>query len=145
MAAGYRFIDHTADVEFIAEGRGMSSAFRNSFLAFANTMSDAGKVARSKAPRVLISVEEEEGTLEDLLWAMLQDILSISDADGVVPYAAKSVKVWESGGSYRLKATVYAKHPAPSASRFDVKGVTRYNLEVKRSKTGFTANVVLDV
>ena len=145
MAKGYEFVDHTADVEFVAYGKTLEELFENALLAQFDTIADIKKLTKSKQKVQTFLVSEKARALDDLLWFVLQDALSVSDAEGLFGYAIKSLKI-VSDGEYEIKVIVNAKKKEQKLSKLDVKGVSKFDLKIVEKKTGgFEASVVLDV
>ncbi len=142
---GYRFVAHTADVEFIAGGKDVGEAFKNAALAMFDTIADTDAMRKSKGRRVGFAVAVRADGYDDLLWKMLQRCLTISSARGLFCYAMSKPKIKMAGGALALKATVSALGERPEVSRLEVKGVSRYGLAVSKSRAGFSASVVVDV
>lgn len=145
MAKGYEFIDHTADVEFIAQGKTLEELFRNALLAEFDTISDIKKVGASKSKVQSFMVTDRARAIEDLLWFVLQDALSVSDAEGLYGYQIKSIEIESSMGEYAASVHVKARKKEQKMSKFDVKGVSKFDLKIVEGPTGFEASVVLDV
>jgi SHS2 domain-containing protein len=142
---GYRFVEHTADVEYIASGMDAESCFSNALMAMFDTISYTKKVSSSRSKSVTIAVKDKAKNIEDLLWYALQDTLSISESKALFAYAIKNIKIVEGKSGYSIKLQIYAKQKEDRMSKLDVKGVSRYNLGVKVTKKGMKATVVLDV
>ncbi len=140
----YKFVDHVADVEFIAYGRGEGELFSNALAALFETMADTGAVARSDGRKVRVTVKEEADTLEELLWYTLQRTLSIVESRRVFAYEVAAIKVGEEGGRFRSDVKIYAKEKMDAHSKLAVKGVSRYGLRISK-KDGLAASVVIDV
>ena len=141
----YRYLEHTADVEFVAYGQSTEVCFSNALMALFDTISYKNKVVASKGKVVTISVKDKAKNIEDLLWYMLQDAVSIADSKSLFAYRVQSLKISKSKGGYAIDAKISAKARVERASKLDVKGVSRYNLKVKEMKKGTEATVVLDV
>lgn len=141
----YKYLEHTADVEYIAYGRDINECFKNALLAMFDTMSYTPKVRSSKSKGAVIVVKDSAKSMEDMLWYTLQDALSIMDSKSLFGYRVSSIAVAEEKGSFTVHARIYAKEREDSTSKLDVKGVARYNLKVERKNGLFGARVVLDV
>ncbi len=143
----YKYLEHTADVEFVAFGKNLESCFKNALMAMFDTISYLDKVASSKSKNVVFKVEDKANSLEDLLWYALQDTLSIADSRSIFAYKVPSIKIKikEFKRVYEIRMTVVGKPRENSASKLDVKGVSRYNLGIKKTRKGTEATVVLDV
>ncbi len=144
-AGKYRFVRHTADVEFVAFGKDHESCFRNALMAMLETISDTSKVASSKGKAASITVRDKASGMEDLLWYALQDTLSILDAKGVFGYRVAVLKIKNNGKSHSVDIGVLCKPKLEDASRLEVKGVSRYNLSVRNFRNNVRATAVLDV
>ncbi len=145
MRRGYRFVGHTADVEFEAYGSGVEELFRNALLAMFDTAADVHKLARQRSAPVGFPLKEKSKDLSDLLWMTLQDALSAASAKGLFGYKVPQLKVAESKGLYSLSAEILGRKETPQLSKLDVKGVSKYDLNVTKSKKGMKSTVVLDV
>ncbi len=145
MARGYRFVGHTSEVEFEASGRTMEECFRNSLAAMFDTICYADKAKGHRSKRSEFRVRDSAANPDDLLWYSLQDALSISDSKGLFPYSVRRLRITERGGKYSIDASISAREKSDHLSRLEVKGVSRYNISVRKSGTGFRATAVLDV
>jgi SHS2 domain-containing protein len=143
-AKGYEFVDHTADVEFVARGKTTEELFKNALLAQFDTLADVNKIAKSEAKEQAFTINERARAIEDLLWFVLQDALSVSDAEGLYGYGVKSISIIENG-EYEIKVVASAKKKERRFSKLDVKGVSKFDLKVIKGPKGFEASVVLDV
>ncbi len=144
MARGYEFVDHTADVEFLARGKTPEELFKNSLLAQFETTANINAISKSGAKEQTFSISERARTLDDLLWFVLQDALSISDAEGLYGFGIKSITIAKDG-DYVAKVVVRAKKKEQRMSKLDVKGVSKFDLKIIKGPNGFEASVVLDV
>lgn len=145
MAKGYEFVEHTADVEFVARGKTLEEVFENSLLALFETMADIKKISKSKGKAQSFSVSDKARTIDDLLWFTLQDALSVSEAEGLFGYGVRKIEIIEDGGDYHIRANVHAKKMDQKLAKLDVKGVSKFDLKIVKSPSGFGASVVLDV
>jgi len=143
--AKFRYINHTADVEFRAYGRTLNTALSNAFNALFDTIAYTAKISKSKDKKNVIKLREHAETIEGLVWNSLQDALSIGDANGLFFYSIIHTKVKKLKKGYALNAILYGKKVKPYYSKLDAKGVSRYNLSVKKSSAGFVIDVVIDV
>ena len=145
MKGDYKFLDHTADVEFVARGRSMEETFRNAFLALFDTASYTKKVAKEKSTTKRFVIKERASEPEELLWYVLQDAVSIMDSRSLFPYKIKSLKIVEWKGLYTFRAEIEAKSRKAEHAKLDVKGISRYGLRISKTGKGFRASVVIDV
>jgi len=141
----YKYLEHTADVEFVAFGKDAQECFTNALLATFNTISYTKKIESSKEKKITFIVNDKAKSLGDLLWYALQDAVSIADSKSLFAYKVLHMKIIENKGTYKINAKIAAKAREEKASKLDVKGVSRYNLKVKNTREGTEATVVLDV
>lgn len=141
----YEFIDHTADTEFIAYGKTLDTAFKNALLALFDTIADIAMVKRKRGKEKLIIIKERAASLEVLLWQTLQDALSEADAAAVYPYAVTRLVIKQSQGTYFLEARISTKQQSEECSRIYVKGVSRFDMKVSRSRGLYRISAVVDI
>ncbi|MGC8687191.1 MAG: archease [Candidatus Micrarchaeia archaeon] len=141
----YRFLDHTADVEFEASGTTIASAFRNSLYALFDTQVDTKMLKKTRSKTYKITVKEKSRDIDTLLWDFLQDSLSKCEARDLFGYSAKKLKIQKAGSAYLLHAEILAKRKCSECARLEVKGISKYGLKVVRRGGKFIAQVVVDV
>lgn len=142
----YRFVDHTADIEFVASGSSMESAFNSAIMAMADTTASIAKVSKSKSKSYTFTVSEKAMTTEDLLWEVLQQVLSVADFKDLFVYKASNLKFSDGkSGTYRFSAKLYGRKRDPKFSKMDIKGVSKFDLAIRRVGKRFRASVVVDV
>ena len=145
----YRFMPHTADVRFLAYGDDMAQMLENSILAMLDTQADIRAIGRGvKAGKLVsktIEVSETAGSERDLLWYILQRVLSELDAIGAYGYGVERIKVAKSGDRFSVSATILYVDEEVKYSRIYVKGVSGYTLEVKKIGSRYRASVVIDI
>ncbi len=148
----YKFTEHTADVEFKAYGKTLEKIFENSLRAQFDTIADIKAVEKSKKKDKKFTIKESATALEELLWFVLQDALSISDSEGLYCYGVEKISGFEVGppaigqpGNYEIEIIIKAKEMDPKFSKLNVKGVSKFNLKILKKKEGFESSAVLDV
>ncbi len=145
MAKRYAFIDHTADVEYVAYGSTINAVFKNALLGLFDTIADIKKLSRAKSKVTILKIEERARVPDDLLWFVLQDALSVTDAEGVYAYSVKKIWIGLEMGEYSAMVTIAAKKKDPKFSKLDVKGVTRFDMKVTQKDRKYLAAAVLDI
>ncbi|MDE1865531.1 MAG: archease [Candidatus Micrarchaeota archaeon] len=140
----FRFVDHTADVEFIAYGKDLEELFSNALQALFETMADTKALKRSKVVGSVIIIDEAVGKSDEVLWRTLQDTLSTAESMGVFAYAVASLRVGKEKSRISCFAKILAKEKKDKYSKLPVKGVAKYELGIKDG-TPMEARVVLDV
>jgi SHS2 domain-containing protein len=145
MRSGFKFTDHTADVEFIAQGSSIEDTFKNAFMALFDTLSYTKKVAVQKSKTEKFMIREKAQDLERLLWYVLQDAVSIMDSKALYGYKINRIKISGKGNLYHFSGEISAKGQNRKNAKLDVKGVSLYNLKISKKGSNFAANVVMDV
>ena len=73
----FKFLDHPADVGFVAHGKTLPETFA----AAAQALCDFGWELRNVQPRQQVEIRARAATLEDLLYSWLSEILFLTDAE----------------------------------------------------------------
>lgn len=145
----YAFLDHPADVGFVARGKDLPALFAHAALAVCDYGWELGRVK----PAESIQLRVRAATLEDLLFSWLSEVLFLSDAEGwvfkqVVAERVRQVSpgkheepLWEVTGAGRGEKFEEGRHQA----RTYIKAVTYHQLAVKKTRQGWQAQVFLDV
>ncbi|MCL5430170.1 MAG: archease [Candidatus Marsarchaeota archaeon] len=141
----YRFIEHTADVEYLAYGNSLNELFKNSLLALFDTIAEINALPKEKSKARTLNIRDKASSLEDLLWFTLQDALSIADSEGLFGYGVESIRITGKDGAYNISAAIKAKPKKQGLSKLDVKGVSKFDLKVKKKNNRYKSSVVLDV
>jgi SHS2 domain-containing protein len=141
----YRFIEHTADVEFVAYGETIEQLFVNALTAMFDTVADIKKLKNLKEQKRKLELFEKAPELEDLLWFSLQDALSLIDSNGLQGFSVDSLKIRKNGPDYVLAAWLEGRKKNQKLAKLDVKGVSRFDMHIELGRKGYTATVVLDV
>jgi len=124
----FKYLEHTADAEFIAYGHTVGEAFVNAARAMANIMIDPAKVK----PEVEKAVELSGDALDTLLYDWLSELLYVFEVDRIV-FSRFEARVAPQGGEYRLEAKIWgepvARHPDIS---MHIKAVTFHDLRFEK-------------
>ncbi len=135
----YKFLEHTADEKFIAEGKDLEEAFRESAMALKESI--CGKI------KVLDQIKKEiklDGTsLENLLYKFLEEFLVLLDSESFLLSEVEEVSIDKA--SFILKAKVSGDNAEKYHFTNDVKAVTYSQMEIKETDKGFECIAVLDV
>lgn len=142
---GYKFIDHTADVEFEASGKTIIEAVSNSILAMSETSADLKTLKNSGARDYIIHIHLKSDNLTNFVWRILQQILSEAESRDLFCYSIKSIEIKILDDTYSIIATIRCKIKSEKYSLLEVKGVSRYNLSVVHKQKLFKIHIVLDV
>jgi SHS2 domain-containing protein len=136
----FKFLDRivTADVAFEAYGKDLDELFENAALALFETMVNPKSVVNNQS----LTIGLQSGSLEDLLFDFLDQLIFLKDTKGMV-FGEFKVKV---SGRYQLHAEVFGEKVKPGHQlKTDVKGVALHRFKMEKTKRGYQARVVLDV
>ncbi len=138
---GYKFFDHTADVLFEAKGKSLDELFEAAGLATEETQVDL-KGIKTKVKKEIVL---EKDNIEMLFFDFLQELIFLKDAE-LLLFSKIKVSISE-GKPNRLKAVLEGEKidPKKHELKVDVKAVTLHRFEVKKTKTGWFARVILDI
>lgn len=144
-SARFRYLPHTADIKFAAYGRDFKELIENSALALLSVMLDVKKI-RTKSERAKeIEISEKADTREDLVWYVLQDILTKVDEGKLCAFEFKVSSIAEGKNVFRVSGALLFKSTDASYFLTEVKAVTPSGMEVSEDKNGLRVEVVLDV
>ena len=141
----FRYLSHTADVEFVSYGKDLKEAIENAGLALLNVALDLKKITASKGKIKTAGITEKADTVENLAWFVLQDILSMKAAGYLSAFKFKVDKLEETQSGLRLKGRLFHKKLKEDYTLLDVKAVTPHDLRVAKTKNGYSINVIIDV
>ena len=132
----FKFLEHTADIKFVAYGASLEKVFRSCALALAHYVTGGKKVAEKKRKKILIRRDNPEA----LLYNFLDELLYLLDAEGFV---VSDVDVSIKGDA--LEAIVLGDDSKHYNHLSHIKAATYAEMYIKKKKTGWEAQVVLDV
>ena len=141
----FKYLPHTAEMEFVAYGKDLKELIENAASALLNVMLDIKKIKRAEGQTKSMTIRESAATEVDLVLYTLQDILSKVDEKALSAYEFKVEKIIKAGGKrIALVGSLIHKKTSKDLSMLEVKAVTQYGLSIKKGKR-WSAKVVLDV
>jgi SHS2 domain-containing protein len=143
MRPGYRYIDEIApaDQAFEAWGNTLEELFSSCAEATFEVMTDLSKVEPRKSIPVGIVAE----TLDELLYLFLSEIIYLKDTKRSF-YNRFDLRI-EAGNEFSLSGKLSGEKidSEKHVLKTDVKAVTYHQFQVKKTKDGYYARVVLDL
>ena len=136
MPKKFQFLEHTADIKFQAFGNNIEEAFSSSALAMFNAMYD-GKVKKTQKFKINATGKD----FENLLYNFLEELLILFDSKGFFLSEIKTLKI----KNKKLTAEVLGGYAEDYKIHLDVKAITYNEMFIKKEKTKWIAQVVLDV
>ena len=133
----YKFLKHTADIKFRVYGSSLNKLFENSALAMKHAVY-SGKINTKIKKSFIVKGKD----LEALLYNFLEELLILFDSDDFI---ASKINVKIDKTKLLLNCEVIGDKIKNYDIGLTIKAVTYNSMYVKKSKTGFEAQVVLDV
>ncbi len=138
----HKFLDHTADVFFVAKANTLPELFEQCGLAVEETMVDVAKVL----PKQKIKILGEDKEIDRLLYDFMDELIFFKDYKQLM-FSKFEIDIQEKEGKFVL--TCFASGEKLDIARHDpkvdVKAVTMHQFEVKKIDKGWQANVILDI
>lgn len=131
----FEFLPHTADFKFKVSGTTLNEIFENTVLAISAYLSPDKRIISKKGK----TIEVHEKNYESLFYKFMDEILFLIDSEGFIP-AKASVTV----RGFNLKAEVYGDD-AKNYNIKSIKAATYAEMFIKKTRSGFEAQAVLDV
>lgn len=139
----YEYLEHTADIKFIAYGKTPEEVFENAALAMFNVIIDTEKVFE----KIEREISLKSPDLESLLVDWLSEILYLFEVEETVfrKFTVESIK--EENGEYSISARASGEKYYPESHPFEteIKAVTYNQLEIRKVTDGWQARVVVDI
>jgi len=140
------YLDHVADIRFIAYGETMETLFENAAKAMLTVIADIENIRSENK----FNVELEAPDLENLMVDFLAELLFLFDAEETVIGNVTVNKVEKIAGDfekYSIIATVSGEPMNAAEQNFktEVKAVTYSGIRVEKTEKGYETEVVLDL
>lgn len=132
----FKFIEHTADIEFQAFGNSLEEAFKNSALAMSKSI-----LNEELKGKIIKKVEAQGKDNERLLYDFLEELLILFDSEHFLITEVKNIQIKD--GS--LKAEVLGVNAEDYDMDNHIKAVTYNDMFVKKEKNKWITQVVIDV
>ncbi len=142
MKPTHQFIDHTADILFQAKADTLPELFEQCGLAVEESQVQLDKVK----PKKKVTFEKENKSLEMLLFDFLDELLFYKDSEQLI-FSQFDISINDQDGSFNMKCAaagekIDVKKHQP---KVDVKAITMHLFEVKKTKGGWKAQVLIDI
>jgi len=135
----FKYLNHTADMGFVARGKTLEEAFEEAARALFSFMIDLEKVEPKKKVRVVVEGEDPE----TLLFNWLNELLFQAEHNQMLFSRFKVSSI----SPKKLEATLWGEKLNPKRHYIsnEVKACTYHLLKVKKEKEGFRVQAVCDV
>lgn len=144
----FEMLEHTADSGVIAFGESFEGLLENAAVGMFSIIADVDSVK----PRQSICIEVEADSHEELLMALLRELLFQHDAHGLIfkDLRVEGIsEIVDERGERRLKlcAVAFGEPVSETEAELhgDIKAVTYHGLKVEHDAEGWRAQVIFDV
>ncbi len=132
----FEFLEHTADIKFRAYGKSINELFENSALALSEYIARGNKIKSKIKKEITVNGNDNDS----LLYNFLEELIYLLDAENFVSSRAK-IKIKNN----ELKAVLEGDKASKYKNLDHVKAATYSEMYVKKTSSGFEAQVVIDV
>ncbi len=129
-----------ADTAFEASGKDLNELFEQSALAVESIMVSAKSIKKEISRDITL----DKKTIEDLLYSFLNELVYLKDAEQFLVKSVTAVVSKNKGWLLHAKLDG-AKLNKKMTLGTDIKAITLHKFSVKESKSGWVAQVVVDV
>jgi SHS2 domain-containing protein len=135
----FEILDHTADVGLIVYGEDLKTLFENAGEAFFHLITDLRKVRQRVEKRIAIEGE----SLKRLMVDWLNELLYLHEVESLLFKGFNIESVGENGLTARVKGEPFQE--GVHVIKTGVKAVTHHQIEVRKEKDHWTAQIILDL
>ena len=139
MAKHYEVIEHTADIGIRVKAKDLAGLFKTAGLALFEL--SAQKLPTKDKQQHKISVGQKGADLEELFVNWLNELLSLSSAEGVI-FEDLQIEKMENN---EIDAVAIGSDVKNYKVNTEIKAATYHELKVQNDKSGWTAEVIFDV
>lgn len=133
----YKFLEHTADVKFRAEGKTIEEAFKNAAMALQETITKGINIQDKTKWKIDASGKD----YESLLYNFLEEFLFLLDSEDFILSKVNKISIKEE----ELEAEVLGDKASNYKLTNDVKAITYNEMFVKQQGSKWVCQVVVDV
>ena len=145
MQRKFRYLPHTADFKFEAYGKTFEEALQNAASAMLNIMFDIKRIKKENSPEAKLEIKEKARSLEDLVWYVLQDLITKIDEKSLPAYFFSVESFKKTSSSFFVSGFLHYKKSNKDFSALEVKAVTGHDLSVTQKEGKWIIRAVVDV
>ncbi|MFX1238674.1 MAG: archease [Promethearchaeota archaeon] len=141
---GFKFLDHTADIQSLSWGRNLEEAFSQSALSLMTVISpDLERVSQNITKKIKITSEDKES----LLFDFLSEFLYIFDVEELIFGNINVLSIKKKENQYHLNATVKGEKFNKNTHEIgtEVKAITYSFIEITENKDRIEIKVTFDL
>ena len=139
----YELLEHTADIKIRVTAGNLKELFINSAEAIFDIIAERKDIKPAKKIKIPILIPLREGadTVKEMFIGWLNELLSLSAVKEIIFSDFKIIKLEESG----LQAEAMAEKAGNYRMNTEIKAATHHELKLGKTKSGWQAEVILDV
>ena len=135
----HRFLEHTADVKFRAEGSSIEGMYSSAADALNETIRGDIKILEQRA----VTFDVDGKDLEELLYNFLEEFLFLLDVEDFLVSSVKEISIDKK--TLELEAVVMGDDADNYKFTNDVKAVTYSEMKIEEKEGQWFCDIVLDV
>ena len=137
----FEFLEHVADLRFMAYGKSLNDCFQNSAKAMFSAISDMKSIDEKDMKRIALKAED----LEVLLHDFLSELLFLFETEGLL-FKKFHVSI-DRNKEYRLRAELYGEKfdPKKHEIKTEIKAITYHEMLIERRNKEWVAEVLCDI
>ncbi|MEM3585712.1 MAG: archease [Candidatus Jordarchaeaceae archaeon] len=141
--AGYRFLEHTADIKVEAYGETINEAFQEAARALSEVITDTSKVR----PIIRRKIEIEAEDLQALLYEWLEKFIYLFDSEGLVFSEFNVETIQQKEGKLKLKGEAAGEEfdENKHVQRTAIKAATYHEMKIEQKPKKTVLEFVLDI
>lgn len=138
----FEWVDHPADVGFIAYGQDLGEAFENAALALTEIIADSDKIGPSEEVELEVVAEDTEALLYD--W--LDNLLYLFGAENFLG-SRFEIEEFSANDKFELKGKAWGERHDPERHGYgtEVKAITYHMMEVNCDRGKCSVRVIVDI
>ncbi|MFH1128499.1 MAG: archease [Candidatus Omnitrophota bacterium] len=135
----YEIIEHTADIGIRVKGKDLADLFKNAAQAIFEISTE--KLPTKDKEKHKIFVAQKATSLEELFINWLNEVLSLSSAEGLIFEDFQMTKIDE----FNVEAIALGSDITNYKTNTEIKAATYHQLKVEKTNSGWLAEVIFDV
>ncbi|MFA4933537.1 MAG: archease [Candidatus Omnitrophota bacterium] len=139
MLRNYEVLEHTADIGIRVKASSLEGLFKNAGLAIADISTEKLKIINPEKHKIVVT--QKADNLEELFVNWLNELLSVSAAEGLI---FKDIKI-NQVNEQLVDAVITGEHISNYKTNIEIKAATYHRLKVGKTGSLWQAEVIFDV
>ncbi len=139
----YKYLEHTADLKFQANGKNLKHAFKNAAKAMFNSMVKITLIQ----PKIEKSIEITSESLESLLFDWLSELLRIHDTNNLLfsEFTIQNLNRQDKGWHLKAKIKGEEFNNKKHNPELMIKAMTYNELKIEKKPRNWVLTIVMDI